>query len=929
MHDHSSTCERCGTRSASRNKSPPVVDTRLPGVGLGACVLALVACWAFWAAPRAGAAPLPESPLVVPGVQALDGGQQARAQRQANLVNPEAIAARARSRTQYAHLDGAQAARVAAEAFPEAIGQVVDPAPQLQAGQSIVGYPSESAATLDLGGGKRGVVDSTVPIAALDSSGQRIPLDLSLTEANSGFAPAVAAVPLRIPKRIGDGAALAELGVSLTPVDGEGSPLGGSEGVIDGAAVLYANTQTDADTAVKPVPSGFDEQTLLRSSESPNRLYFRVGLPEGAWLAQDAGGAVRVMDHGAVLAWIVAPSAQDAAGVEIPVSMNVSGDTLELTVDDHSREYLMPIAVDPSVVDSDLFWNWRFEQEGTAVSGGYHYEGWQATYLASHVKEEWGALRYPAQGESRIYEFTSETSGSDEGSSLIDTLGILNSSKVLEAQEILPASYGRTSKTLCVEAGCLSTAGKRENLALYEQATTGTGAEGKNQLYTSSVYLAQNNGPSISFDTEATLPGGQRNVLAGSGSWLGSSVQTNGGQWEAEVSDPGVGVSEWTLSSPNSAEWRAAEQEFCYGVMCPEKRRLYGEYKIVTARYLPPLPDGEDTIQVKAQDLMGLSASAKTPVKVDGVSPFAIAVSGLPGNHEIGSSQYRLTLSATDGKSPVPSSGVGAIAFAVDGKEVGKASGSCSPGPCTASRELVVSGSEFPVGPDTVTVTATDNAGNSSKEELTMFVSRRSSPVAAGPGSVNPESGELNLSSTDASIASPGSPLTVSRSYGSLHLEAGVEGPLGPQWSLGLGGVRNITKLPNGSVLLTDGTGLQAIFTSKGSGEFTAPKGDENLKIKEVTNKEGKAIEFVMTAGSGVITKFTLPGGTGSVWSPTTQESVWRSRRDNDQVSDGESGVGAYAGLGADSRFDLLYEQTRAGMPCPWVYLRFENYGRR
>ena len=883
MSSHSPAFHRPAPRTSYRNKSPPAGRGTSRGVKLGACLLALVACLAFWAAPRAGAAlgggaaravagTQSESPLVVPGVQALDGGQQAQAQRQASLANPEAIAARKLSRTEYAHLDGAQAASLALQAFPEAIGQVVDPAPQLQAGQSIVGYPSDNAAQIDLGAGKRSVVNSTVPLAAVGPSGQRVPLDLGLSKTGSGFAPTAAAVGVQIPKRLGDGVALSELGVSLTPVDGEGSPLGGAEGVIDGASVFYANTQTSVDTAVKPLPSGFDEQTLLRSAET-TELFFRVGLPEGARLAQEADGAVRVMDHGGVLAWIAALSARDAAGVAVPVSMGVSGDTLKLTVDDRG-EYLMPIAVDPTVVNSNLYWNWRFEHEGGSVSGAYHYEGWQATYLASHVKEEWGALRYPAQGESRIYEFTSETSGSDEGANLIDTLGILNSSKALEAQETLPASYGRTSKTLCVEAGCPSTAGKRENLALYEQATTNTGAEGKNTLYTASVYLAQNNGPSISFETEPTLPGGQRNVLAGSGSWLGSSVQTNGGQWEAEVSDPGVGVSEWTLSSPSLLEWRAAEQEFCYGVMCPEKRRLYGEYKIVTARYLPVLPDGEDTIQVKAQDLMGLSASAKTPVKVDGTPPFAITVSGLPANHEIGSSQYRLTLSATDGKAPVPSSGVGSLAFAVDGKEVGKAAGSCTPGPCTGSRELTVSGSEFPVGPDTVTVTATDNAGNSSKEELTMFVSRRTSPVAAGPGSMNPESGELNLLSTDASISSPGSPLTVSRSYGSLHLEAGAEGPLGPQWSLGLGGVRNLTKLPNGSVLLTDGTGLQAIFTSAGGGEFTAPKGDGNLKIKEVTNKEGKTIEFMMATGSGVTTRFTLPGGAGSVWAPTTQESV-------------------------------------------------------
>jgi hypothetical protein len=65
-----------------------------------------------------------------------------------------------------------------------------------------------------------------------------------------------------------------------------GPPLGGSEGSLDGATVFYANTQTDIDTVVKPMTGGFDVKSVLRSVESPEQLHFRVGLPEGASLAQ-------------------------------------------------------------------------------------------------------------------------------------------------------------------------------------------------------------------------------------------------------------------------------------------------------------------------------------------------------------------------------------------------------------------------------------------------------------------------------------------------------------------------------------------------------------------------------------------------------------------------------------------------------------------
>ncbi len=878
MTSHSSTCDRPVVKSVSRNKSPPHGDASLWGVKLGACVLALVMCFAFWAVARASAAPLIESPLVVPGVQALDGGQQVKAQERASFANPDAVAARHLSRTEYAHLDGAQAARLALEAFPGGIGQVVDPGPPLQAGQSVVGYPNNNTERVNLGGGKRAVVESTAPIATVGSSGKRVPLNLAVSKVGNGFAPAAATVAVQIPRRARDGVQLGELGVSLTPVDSGGSPLGGAEGAIDGASVLYANTGTASDTAVKPLAMGFDEQTLLRSAESPQQLYFRLGLPVGGKLVQNAGGAVRAMDNGAVLAQIAAPSAQDAAGVDVPVSMKVSGDMLLLSVDHRNGGYDYPIAVDPTVVDSNVSGNWRATHEGEHVyTYEYSGQGWEGQFTPGHVANEWAAYLYPTQGESRIYELTTETAASDTGSNIANYQGILNSSG-WEVLESLPTTYTTMSKTLCVEAGCPSTAGKRENVAEYFQDATGKGNEGYDWVYSSSVYVAQNNGPSVTFDTtDLTLLGGNRNVLASGGGWLGSNASKGGGMWAAKASDPGTGASTWLFSSPSSSEWKISDFNWCEGVMCPEKAEVYGEYAQVgdgVGNGKTPLPDGEDKMEVKATDSVGLSATATTIVKIDGTAPHAIKVSGLPANHEIGNSQYHLTLSATDGTSPTPSSGVGSLALSVNGKEVGKASGSCSPGPCTASRELTLSGSEFAVGPNTVIETATDNAGNSSKEELTIFVARPTMPVGTGPGSVNPQSGEMNLSATDASLASPGSPLTLSRSYGSLHLEAGSEGPLGPQWSLGLGGAQNLTKLSNGNVLLTDGSGLQAVFASKGSGEFTAPKGDENLKIKEVTNKEGKTTEFVMAAGSGAVTRFTLPGGTGSVWAPTAEESV-------------------------------------------------------
>ena len=75
---------------------------------------------------------------------------------------------------------------------------------------------------------------------------------------------------------------LSESGLSLTPASAQGAPLGGSEGVVDGASVLFANTETDTDTVVRPTTLGFEASTVLRSVDSPQQLLYRVGLPTGA-----------------------------------------------------------------------------------------------------------------------------------------------------------------------------------------------------------------------------------------------------------------------------------------------------------------------------------------------------------------------------------------------------------------------------------------------------------------------------------------------------------------------------------------------------------------------------------------------------------------------------------------------------------------------
>jgi RHS repeat-associated protein len=811
--------------------------------------------------------------LVVPGVQTLDGGQQMQAARQAELASPSAVTARERSRTEFEHLGAAGAARVAREAFPEVIDRPAGGPPELSVGTRIARYVAPNAAQLELPGGKHGVIESIEPMAMASSPGHYTPLDLGLTQAGDGYVPAASDVGVQIPKRLSDGVQLPGNGVSLTPIDAQGRPLSGEgEGSLDGAAVMYANTQADTDTLAKPTATGFEVDDVLRSIDSPRALYFRVGLPAGAHLVQHGSDTVYVVEDGQAIATVPAPSAQDAAGTAVPVSMRGSGDVLRLKVSAHAREYQYPIEVDPEVVDKELLvydTNWR-SVSGGKLFGYYNREesAWVEA-VGDFDVNEWVSMMYPTEGKSHIVAFYSETSASDVAA-IENRVGIAYSNGekgVWEGVETLPSSYGATGHT--VDA----TGSSDANIAEYVQNAVNSEVSGKvseNSMMKASVTITQSEGPSVKFNTTSPkTKAGKSNVLYTKG-WLGPETG-----YEAEASDPGLGISEWTLSSA----WGSAEYlGECTGAQCSETAN--GEFDGPPYDGNLKLPDGEDSVEVKVSDGVGLTASAVSPkMKVDGTPPHSIELAGLPASGVLSEPEYHLAASATDGTAPVESSGVGSISVSVEGREIGKAQGTCSPGPCTAGGEWVLKSNEFSAGEHKLTVKAVDNVGNTSSETYTFFVHQPQS-VSFGPGSVNPQTGELTVSTTDVSVAAAASELTVGRTYRSRHLTAGTGGPLGPLWELNVGDQETITKLSNGNVTLNSASGGEVLFVGGGGEAFTSPHGDANLVLTSAKNSKGELTEYTLKdTADGGLKHFTSTTGSGaSTWNVTAQEGPLSSQ---------------------------------------------------
>jgi YD repeat-containing protein len=822
-----------------------------------------------------------ESRLVISGSPT--EGEEAQAEREAKLANPEAVAERKISATKFEGLDSEQAAKVSGEAFPALVNDPVGGPPKLPAGESIIGFSADNAAQVDLPEGRHGVIESVGPMAVETSPGQRTPVDLSLNDVGNGFEPKTPAVKVRIPKQLDEGVQLSNSGVSLTPVTEQGSTLGGSEGTLNGAAVFYANTQANTDTLAKPLAGGFEIDSLLRSVDSPEALYFKVGMPAGASLVSDEGpGGARVVLDGQTIAGIALPSAQDAAGTNVPVQMSVSGSTLVVTVKHGASEYQYPIAVDPRAYDYTMplpsnctnykgeKTNWEFASAGggfECYTSGY---GDIMTTIGGVNVGEYDEFRYPAHGQAGVAYIEGEMAAtSSERSKAWTKVQFVYSGGVEQSYTFANAgeSFGRKLDWACdkavIEEGvehCRPYNNENELRIVQTDTATENAPEGYGfwfEFYNGAwVSIYQEKGPEASFNTsESTFDEGRQNVLYGSGGWLGE----HNGAVEITAKDPGLGISDvkikdltagahgehWTFVDPIYADHQ------CYGVWCNVGQTFKTHFT-----YSPEMAEGANTFEVCAEDEAAMKTCTDATVKVDNTPPSSIKLKGIAeSGAELNAMPHQVTLEATD-----VTSGVKSIAVLLDGEELGSPTGSCSPGECTASRTVTIDGESLGAGEHKLEVEAFDNAGNTAPLKEYTFAVRNATPIHLGPGSVDPVTGQFALTASDVDVAGAGS---VSRTYMSRSPSISPEGPLGPQWGISLGTGQSLKVLPDGNAELRSGAGGLTTFESNKTGGFITPKGDENLALESKEKEAGKGItEYLLkdpAAGTAIV--FTQPNG--------------------------------------------------------------------
>jgi YD repeat-containing protein len=845
-----------------------------------------------------------ESSLVVPEVQSLDGGQQALNAGEAQLSNPEAVAEREASRTRFEGLGGAQAMRLVSEAFPALVSKQDGGPPPLAAGEKSLGFKSANVEQIETGSGDVGVVQSTAPVAVSSGNGHWDAVNLAPQEAGAGFEAQRPLVAVRLPKHLGEGAQIPSIGVSLTPLDANGNPLGGSEGVADGQGVVFTNTQTDTDTVLKSSLFGVEATAVLRSVASPEALYYRVGLPQGARLVASPDGlGAEVVDEGVVIATVKPPTASDTEGTAVPVSMSVShGDTLVVNVS-RGGSFRYPIQVDPEL--SGYWQEWS-----NVVAGNWEFNEWigythEISGAELRMKHEPGSFAnndyaiwsektkgytkiFDVYVKDELYPWSAPEGKRNTPGWLRSYIEVYKSGGGTEGSLELSGSPYRSEGTVCGAAGCAAAGTDAEGNAFSFTLTTKEAGSTGEQFYAHaeqvSTGIAQEYGKhsTVSYNTGSSEIEGAPNVLTGGGTWLGP----NAGKLEYTSRDGGLGVSESAVEVKGSSGWEKVggknylPTSGCAGIQCEENQHEVLSWKGLTNNGAKPLPEPEAHIRVGAQSYMPYSSSTEhgegeTTLKVDAKHPHGITVSGLPAKGTegkeltLGEGPAHLVAEASEGEGTTPSSGMKEIRLGIDGTEIGHGGGSCAPGPCVAAAQWSLKGSEFGAGAHTLTVIAESNTGVVESAEYTLNV-YAASPVAAGPGSVNPESGDFALEASDVSLSGGMGSLVLSRHYDSRNLKEGEEGPFGAPWNASLGSLASLEVLPEGSVMVVGPTGL-SFFKAKSGGGFEAPQGDANLELKYEASYEGKPAYLFKNAKDDTTTVFTLPEHASS-WMPTVSK---------------------------------------------------------
>jgi hypothetical protein len=189
-----------------------------------------------------------------------------------------------------------------------------------------------------------GLVSSLLPLRTVDDSGERALVNLDLERAEGSLQPANPLVDVEIPTELSAGIELPGAGVSIDVGSGQ---IDRTASEVGDSTAFFPNIRPDSDFVVSAIPTGIETYTQLRSADAPNSETFNLSVEgDGQLRATDAGGAEIVDAGGKIRLAVSAPTAFDAQGDQVPVSLEVNGNSITVSAEP-AEDTAYPVLVDP------------------------------------------------------------------------------------------------------------------------------------------------------------------------------------------------------------------------------------------------------------------------------------------------------------------------------------------------------------------------------------------------------------------------------------------------------------------------------------------------------------------------------------------------------------------------------------------------------
>ena len=290
----------------------------------------------------------PAVPEVAGVFKSYEALREREEEREEELAGPPFVEEREKSQHAYEGLSASEAEKLLTSKFGDLLDKLnSDPARFLSDAKLNRSY-GEGAATVT-SEGRTELMEGPMPVVAENDEGELRKVDLSLEQTAEGFEPQNPLVETVIGASASEGVELGGGGLEVSQVGAEevaGAELG-DKNVFFGEV----DAGSDTDLLVSPTSGGVEFSDMLRSINSPETLRFSLDLPEGATLRPVPGGAAEVTNPaGEIMAEVQKPTAVDAQGTDIPVTLEVEGDSVVLRVEHRQLDVAYPVLVDPDFI---------------------------------------------------------------------------------------------------------------------------------------------------------------------------------------------------------------------------------------------------------------------------------------------------------------------------------------------------------------------------------------------------------------------------------------------------------------------------------------------------------------------------------------------------------------------------------------------------